>query len=79
MNAVRLRRILSSITGEDYPSDNQPALAQLRMGTLQGKLHVPDIDLDRDIGGYTRVKGSAEEGNLQHPRLQARRSPPPTR
>lgn len=55
-NAVRLRRLLSTVTGEDYPSDARPAFAQLRAGTLVGALQVPEVDLQQDIGGYGRVK-----------------------
>ncbi|WP_408890717.1 AAA family ATPase [Myxococcus faecalis] len=56
VNAVRLRRLLGAITGEDYPSDARPAYAQLRSATLSGSLNVPDLDLRADIGGYTQVK-----------------------
>ena len=56
VNPVRLRRLLSTLQGEDYPQDPSPAFAQLRRGTLSGQLEVPDLDLDRDIGGYARVK-----------------------
>jgi len=56
VNAVRLRRLLASVTGEDYPEDPGPAFAQLRSATLTGQLSVPDLDLDRDIGGYHKVK-----------------------
>ncbi len=56
VNAVRLRRLLSTLTGEDYPSDPKPAMAQLRSGTLSGQLSVPEMDLHRDIGGYLKVK-----------------------
>ncbi len=56
LNAVRLRRLLGSISGEDYPADPRPAIAQLRAGTLVGQLSIPDIDLERDIGGYAKVK-----------------------
>ncbi|MCG8417181.1 MAG: AAA family ATPase [Proteobacteria bacterium] len=56
LNAVRLRRLLSSVTGEDYPIDAEPALAQLRTATLSGDLSLPDLDLHRDIGGYDKVK-----------------------
>jgi len=55
-NAVRLRRILSTLQGEDYPADPASAVRQLRSGTLTGELQVPDVDLDRDIGGYAKVK-----------------------
>ncbi len=56
VNAVRLRRLLSSLTGEDFPKDTAPAYAQLRQATLVGQLQVPDVSLDNDIGGYTKVK-----------------------
>lgn len=56
VNVVRLRRLLSSLTGEDYPSDPEPALAQLRSATLAGDLSLPNIDLHRDVGGYSKVK-----------------------
>ncbi len=56
VNAIRLRRVLSSITGEDYPSNSQPALAQLRSATLGGELSIPELDLNKDIGGYPKVK-----------------------
>jgi cell division protease FtsH len=56
VNAVRLRRLLSSVEGEDYPSDPEPAFAQLRASTIGSQLSLPDLDLQRDIGGYERVK-----------------------
>ncbi|WP_163865678.1 AAA family ATPase [Myxococcus eversor] len=56
VNAVRLRRLLGAITGEDYPSDARPAFAQLRSATLSGSLNVPEIDLHTEIGGYAKVK-----------------------
>lgn len=56
VNAVRLRKLLSSITGEDYPGFVEPAIEQLRSATLAADLHVPDLDLFRDIGGYDKVK-----------------------
>jgi cell division protease FtsH len=56
VNAVRLRRLLGALEGEDYPSDLRPALAQLRRATLGATATVPEIDLDRDIGGYRAVK-----------------------
>lgn len=56
LNAVRLRRLLSSLTGEDYPADSEPALAQLRSATLSSDLSLPHIDLHTDIGGYDKVK-----------------------
>jgi cell division protease FtsH len=56
VNAVRLRKLLSTLEGEDYPSEPRQATRQLRQATLTGTLEVPDIDLDRDIGGYARLK-----------------------
>jgi cell division protease FtsH len=56
VNAVRLRRMLSAIVGEDYPTDAKPAYQQLRQATLVGQLTLPDVDLDADIGGYAKVK-----------------------
>ncbi len=56
VNAVRLRRLLSTVSGEDYPSDPRPAERQLRQATLVGQLTLPDVDLDKDIGGYAKVK-----------------------
>jgi cell division protease FtsH len=56
VNAVRLRKLLATLEGEDYPANPRPAIAQLRQATLGGTLEVPDTDLDADIGGYARVK-----------------------
>jgi cell division protease FtsH len=56
VNAVRLRRLLATIAGEDYPADPAPAVAQLRSGTLVGQLSVPEMSLESDIGGYEKVK-----------------------
>jgi cell division protease FtsH len=56
VHAVRLRKLLSTLEGEDYPADPRPAYRQLRQATLVGSLEVPDLDLDRDIGGYAKVK-----------------------
>lgn len=56
MNAARLRKLLSTLEGEDYPEDPSRAYAQIRQATSGGKLEVPTIDLETQIGGYTRVK-----------------------
>lgn len=56
MNAVRLRKVLATLEGEDYPADPRKAYAQIRQATLTGTLEVPHVDLDADIGGYTLVK-----------------------
>src|SRR5437588_5960417 len=51
INAVRLRRLLSTLEGEDYPADPGRAYRQLRQATLGGTLEVPAVGLDRDLGG----------------------------
>ncbi len=56
VNAVRLRKLLSTLEGEDYPANPRGAYQQLRQATLGGTLEVPDINLAADIGGYARVK-----------------------
>lgn len=56
VNAARLRKLLSTLEGEDYPADPRQAFRQLRQATLVGQLEVPSIDLDKDIGGYAKVK-----------------------
>lgn len=61
VNAVRLRRLLSAVKTEDYPADLGPAFAALRAGTLTGQLELPEISLERDIGGYARVKERLKE------------------
>ncbi len=61
VNAVRLRKLLSTLEGEDYPADPKTAYRHLRNATLTGTLEVPDIDLKRDIGGYEKVKQRLRE------------------
>jgi cell division protease FtsH len=56
VNAVRLRRLLSTLEGEDYPADPKRAYAQVRQATLSGHMEIPSVDLDKDIGGYAKVK-----------------------
>src|SRR6478672_305763 len=56
VNAVRLRKLLSTLEGEDYPSDPKYAYHQLRQATLSGSLEIPEISLETDIGGYEKVK-----------------------
>ncbi len=56
VNAVRLRRLLSTLEGEDYPADPKRAYAQVRQATLSGHMEIPTVDLEKDIGGYTKVK-----------------------
>lgn len=56
VNAVRLRKLLSTLEGEDYPADPKRAYAQVRQATLSGSMEVPSVDLEADIGGYKKVK-----------------------
>ncbi len=61
VNAVRLRRLLGSLQGEDYPADPKGALAQLRTATLSTDVELPSVDLKKDIGGYGPVKDRLEQ------------------
>lgn len=56
VNAVRLRKLLSTLEGEDYPADPKRAYGQVRQATLTGTMEIPSVDLDKDIGGYVKVK-----------------------
>lgn len=56
MNAVRLRRLLSTLEGEDYPADPREAIKQIRAATTAGQMQVPDVSLTKHIGGYAKVK-----------------------
>jgi cell division protease FtsH len=56
VNAARLRKLLSTLEGEDYPADPRQAYRQLRQATLTGSLEIPELHLDSDIGGYEKVK-----------------------
>jgi len=56
VNAVRLRKLLSTLEGEDYPADPKRAYSQVRQATLSGSMEVPAVDLESDIGGYKKVK-----------------------
>ena len=61
VNAVRLRRLLSSLQGEDYPENPAPAYQQIRNATLGADLSLPQLDLHKDIGGYRKVKLRLQE------------------
>ncbi len=56
VHAARLRRLLESLEGEDYPTDATPAWRQIREATLDDDLSIPEVDLEKDIGGYAHVK-----------------------
>src|SRR5687768_6984563 len=56
VNAVRLRKLLATLEGEDYPADPRQAYRQLRQATLTGAFEIPEVNLEADIGGYDKVK-----------------------
>lgn len=56
VNAIRIRKLLTTLEGEDYPADPKQAYRHLRMATLTGAMEIPAVDLEKDIGGYTKVK-----------------------
>lgn len=56
VHAARLRQVLGSLEGEDYPKNAEPVWAQIRAATLRSELSLPDLDLHADIGGYGPVK-----------------------
>ena len=56
MNAVRLRKLLATLEGEDYPAEPRGAYRQIRQVTMSGQLEIPNVDLDRDVGGYAKIK-----------------------
>jgi cell division protease FtsH len=64
MNAVRLRRALEALDGEDHPADPRAAWQHIRRATLTGRLEVPAETLDRDVGGYAGVKRRLGEAVL---------------
>ncbi|QEL14000.1 AAA family ATPase [Limnoglobus roseus] len=61
VNAVRIRRLLSTLEGEDYPADSKTAYRHLRNATLTGAMEIPNIDLQAEIGGYDKVKKRLRE------------------
>ncbi|MCI0461908.1 MAG: ATP-binding protein [Gemmataceae bacterium] len=60
VNAVRLRRLLSTLDREDLPADPVRALAELRHLTLAGGPAVPTERLD-SVGGPAAVKSRLRE------------------
>jgi cell division protease FtsH len=61
VNAVRIRRLLSTLEGEDYPADSKTAYRHLRNATITGAMEIPNIDLQAEIGGYDKVKKRLRE------------------
>lgn len=64
VHVIRLRQLLASLQGEDYPDDASKVWAQIRQATLEGELQVPELDLNKDIGGYAEVKRRLEDDIL---------------
>lgn len=64
VHAIRLRQLLGSLQGEDYPEDASKVWAQIRQATLEGELSVPELSLAHDIGGYEDVKRRISEDIL---------------
>lgn len=61
LNAVRLRQVLEPLSDRLDFNPSQPAQAdklyrELRELTLVADMDLPNVDLDRDIGGYHEVK-----------------------
>ena len=44
VHVIRLRQLLASLQGEDYPDDASKVWAQIRQATLEGELQVPELD-----------------------------------
>lgn len=61
LNAVRLRRLLSTIDGEDYPNDPKQAIDHIRKSTVSSSLEIPNISLENDIGGYAKTKARLQK------------------
>ncbi len=64
VNAVRLRKLLGTLEGEDYPADPKAAYRHLRQATVSGAMEIPNVDLAADIGGYEKVKRRLREDIL---------------
>jgi cell division protease FtsH len=61
VNAIRVRKLLGTLEGEDYPADPKAAFRHLRNATLTGAMEIPNIDLQTEIGGYDKVKKRLRE------------------
>lgn len=61
LNAVRLRQILSHFTTRldctpDNPGARDAILHEIRQMTVVSDVELPRVDLEKDIGGYAKVK-----------------------
>ena len=65
MNAVRLRKLLASLEGEDYPASRAEGLPPDPQATSGGQLEVPHVDLDRR---HRRLRESQTPIEVRDPR-----------
>ena len=56
-DAAKLRRLLSTLDGEDYPAEAKTAYRQLRQATLSGTMEIPDVNLEHDVGDFVLYRG----------------------
>lgn len=61
LNPVRIREVLSRIEGVDFPEDDTQVLRQIRELTIPSETALPNVDLEKDIGGYGDVKKKIQE------------------
>lgn len=75
LNVLKLRRILEQFhDSRDFdpasPETSQEILRDIREMTVVGGMDLPRVDLDKDVGGYDKVKGRLQRDLLE---LYARR------
>lgn len=75
LNAVRCRQILNQIASRvdfdpNVPGSVDAIYRDIRRLTLLGDLEVPRVDLDGDIGGYTKVKDKIKTEILELLRMK---------
>ena len=59
VNAIRLRKLLSTLEGEDYPANPRGAFHQLRQATLGDQLLDRDYRIILDDGRIRHLRGTA--------------------
>lgn len=64
LNPVRIRQVLSRLEGIDFPEYEHDVFRQLREFTMDGDMELPNVDLQKDIGGYVEVKKKIESDIL---------------
>ena len=87
MNAVRLRKLLTSLQGEDYPADPRAAYRQIRQVTMSGQLEIRPhaqpsverhlVDLDADCADDSRglLEHSVNANVSSHSGVEPRNRP----